>query len=141
VSGFLLDTNVVSELRKPDPNRNVVRWVSETDESLLYLSVLTLGEVRHGTTRLASGRRRARLEAWLQNDLRLRFRGRILIIDEAVVDRWGSISAAAAASGRPTPVVAALLAATAMQHDLTLVTRNESDITGTGVRVFNPWRD
>jgi predicted nucleic acid-binding protein len=139
VSGFLLDTNVLSELIRPKPDGNVVRWVEETDESVLFLSVLTLGEIRKGIERLRAGRRRGRLGSWLQVDLRSRFQDRILPIHEAIADRWGAISAMAAAKGKPVPVIDGLLAATALDHNLTLVTRNNSDVAGTGVPTLNPW--
>jgi predicted nucleic acid-binding protein len=139
VSGFLLDTNVVSELTRPKPDDKVVRWVEETDESILFLSVLTLGEIRKGVARLRAGHRRGRLESWLQVDLPSRFQGRILPIDEAIADRWGRISAIAAAKARPAPVIDGLLAATALHHNLTLVTRNTADVAGTGVPTLNPW--
>ncbi len=83
MSGFLLDTNVISELVKPKPDENVRRWTGETDESILFLSAVTLGEIRKGIDSLRPGTRRGRLESWLQVDLRARFRGRILPIDEA----------------------------------------------------------
>jgi predicted nucleic acid-binding protein len=140
VSGFLLDTNVVSELIRPAPDARVVRWADETDESLLFLSVLTLGEIRKGIMAVGKKARRGRLESWLASDLRSRFHGRILPVDEAVADCWGTIAAIAAARGRPVPVIDGLLAATAQHHNLTFVTRNDSDVAGTGVRVLNPWR-
>lgn len=139
MSGFLLDTNVLSELVKPKPDANVLRWIEETDESILFLSMLTLGEIRNGIARLGPGSRRGRLESWLQVDLRTRFLGRALSIDEAIADRWGAISADAAAKGKPVPVVDGLLAATALHHNLTLVTRDGSDVAGTGVSTVNPW--
>jgi toxin FitB len=139
VSGFLLDTNVVSELIKPKPDGNVRRWIEETDESILFLSVLTLGEIRNGIEGLRSGRRRGRLESWLQADLRSRFHDRILPIHEGIADRWGTITATAAAAGKPVPVIDGLLAATALHYNLTLVTRNGSDVAGTGVPTLNPW--
>jgi len=139
VSGFLLDTNVVSELVKPKPNPNVTRWTHSTDENLLYLSVLTLGEIRKGIASLPDAARRVKLEAWLAGDLVLRFSGRILPIDQAIADRWGRISGAAVARGTPLPVIDALLAATALQHDLTLVTRDTQHVQGTAVSSFNPW--
>ena len=139
MSGFLLDTNVLSELIKPKPDENVFRWVGETDESILFLSALTLGEIRKGIEILPQGRRRGRLETWLQVDLRQRFQDRILPIDDAVAVRWGAISAMAAARGKAVPIIAGLLAATALHHNLTLVTRNGSDVAGTGVATLNPW--
>ncbi len=141
MSGFLLDTNVVSEIARPHADANVVRWVDATDESLLFLSVLTLGEIRNGIERLRSGRRRGQLESWLQVELRARFRDRILPIDDEIAQRWGALAAAASAQGRPVPVIDGLLAATALHHNLTLVTRNESDVAGTGVPTLNPWSD
>jgi hypothetical protein len=139
VTGFLLDTSVISELIRPKPDDKVLRWIEETDESLLFLSVLTLGEIRNGVQRLRAGRRRGRLESWLQVDLPSRFLDRVLPIDAAIADRWGRISAIAAAKGKPVPVIDGLLAATAIHHNLTLVTRNSSDVSGTGVATLTPW--
>jgi predicted nucleic acid-binding protein len=139
MSGFLLDTNVLSELIKPKPDAKVVQWIEGTNESTLFLSVLTLGEIRNGIARLPSGARRGRLESWLRVDLRGRFQDRILPINEAIADRWGAISAVAAAQGKPLPVIDGLLAATALHHDLMVVTRNGSDAAATGVAILNPW--
>jgi predicted nucleic acid-binding protein len=139
VTGFLLDTNVIFELIRPEPDDQVRRWIEETDESILFLSVLTLGEIRNGVQRLRSGQRRGRLESWLQVDLPSRFQGRLLPIDTAIADRWGRVSAIAAAKGKPVPVIDGLLATTAIHHNLTLVTRNNSDVSGTGVPTLNPW--
>jgi predicted nucleic acid-binding protein len=140
VSGFLLDTNVISELVKPSPEANVTDWIDGTDESLLYLSVLTLGEIRRGIAALPQSRRRATLEAWLDKDLRTRFEGRILDIDQDVADRWGLLTAMARNKGTALPVIDGLLAATALGHNLTLVTRDRGQIPSMGVAVFNPWQ-
>ena len=140
MNGFLLDTNVISELIKSKPDGNVLRWIDETEETILFLSVLTLGEVRNGIERLNSGKRRGRLESWLTVDLRLRFQDRILTVNEAIAERWGALSATAAKKGRPVPVIDGLLAATALHHDLMLVTRNDTDVKGTGVATLNPWQ-
>ncbi|MBS1856949.1 MAG: type II toxin-antitoxin system VapC family toxin [Acidobacteria bacterium] len=140
MNGFLLDTNVISELIKPEPDGNVLRWISEADEALLFLSVLTLGEIRNGIEKLNPGKRRGRLESWLAVDLRLRFQERILTIDEGIAQRWGALSAMTAKKGRPVPVIDGLLAATALHHDLMLVTRDDVDVSGTGVPVVNPWQ-
>ena len=139
MTGFLLDANVVYELVKPKPDEKVRRWIEEADELILFLSVLTLGEIRNGVQRLRSGQRRGRLESWLQVDLPLRFQDRILPIGAAIADRWGRASAIAAARGKPVPVVDGLLAATAIHHNLTLATRNSADVSGTGVTTLNPW--
>ena len=141
MSGFLLDTNIISELVKPRPESGVTAWIEGTDESLLYLSVLTLGEIRRGIAALPQSRRRAALGAWLDKDLRARFDGRILIIDHEVADRWGLLSAAARNKDIALPVIDGLLAATAWEHNLTLVTRDTGQIPTMGVAVFNPWEN
>ncbi len=138
MSGFLLDTNVISELVRPRPEPRVKAWVAATDENLLYLSVLTLGEIRRGIASLKDASRRVALEAWLDSDLALRFAGRILPIDQGVADRWGRL-AAQAGSRAPLPVIDGLLAATALHHNLTFVTRDTKDVKATGVPLFNPW--
>jgi len=139
VSGFLLDTNVISELVKANPEPEVTRWIENTDETLLYLSVLTLGEIRKGISFLPQSRRRVALEAWLDHDLSLRFSDRILPVDKQVADRWGRIAGSAAAKKSPLPVIDGLFAATAQHHNLTLVTRNTTDIAAAGVPAFDPW--
>lgn len=136
MSGFLLDTNVVSELTRAKPEPKVIEWIGATDESLLYLSVLTLGEIRKGIAMQPDSSRRAKLEAWLASDLVLRFAGRILIVDQNVADRWGRITAEA---GQPVSVIDALLAATALEHNLAFVTRNTDDVAAFPVSTFNPW--
>lgn len=138
MSGFLLDTNVISELVRPRPEPKVKAWVAATDEDLLYLSVLTFGEIRKGIAALKDASRGVRLETWLEGDLAVRFAGRILAIDRAVAGRWGRLGAQAG-SKSPLPVIDGLLAATALHHNLTLVTRNTKDVAETGVPVFNPW--
>jgi predicted nucleic acid-binding protein len=141
VSGFLLDTNVISELVKPKPEHRVKNWLEGIDENLLYLSVLTIGEIRKGVAALPQSVRRADIEAWLEKDLRNRFAGRILPITEEIADRWGVIAGQAHAKKQAAPVIDGLLAATALHHNLTLVTRNVGDVAITGVNLFNPWED
>ena len=141
MSGFLLDTNIISELIKPRPEPKVAAWIEAADESLLYLSVLTLGEIRKGIAALPRTARRGQLEAWLASDLHARFSGRILPVDEAVADRWGLLTGEASRKGIRLPVIDGLLAATALSHNLTLVTRNATDMAATGVPTLNPWED
>jgi toxin FitB len=136
---FLLDTTVVSEWVKPAPDPGVVQWLSATDEDGIYLSVITLAEVRYGIERLDVGRRRARLEDWLQDELRERFSRRLIAVDERVADAWGRVVARCRAAGRPISVMDAFIAATAETAGLILVTRNESDFATAGIRVHNPW--
>jgi hypothetical protein len=138
--GFLLDTNVISELTKRRPNARVVAWIDATPEDSLYLSVTTLGEVRIGIEMLDDGNpARASLQTWLEHDLRERFAGRILDFDDVVAERWGRIEAAARKRRASLPTIDAQLSATALHFGLTLATRNTADVTATGVAVFNPW--
>jgi predicted nucleic acid-binding protein len=136
---FLLDTTVVSEWMKPAPNSGVIRWLAEVDEDRVFLSVITLAELRFGTERLASGARKSRLETWLREELPLRFEGRLLIIEAAIADTWGRLVSKCSAVGRPMGVMDAFFAATAEIHALTLVTRNVSDFTASGIPILNPW--
>jgi len=140
MSGFLLDTNCISELVRSKPEPRVLEWTEAADESLLYLSVLTLGEIRKGVATLPQGKRRSQLESWLELDLQARFSGRILSIDSAIADRWGMLSADAKRRGRPLSVIDGLLAATALHHNLTIVSRNVVDFEGTQTAVLNPWK-
>ena len=138
MTGFLLDTNVVSELIKPKPHRGVVSWVADADETLLHFSVLTLGEIRKGIVAQADAARRASLESWLSG-LASRFSERILPLDLAVADRWGHVTGICKAKGVTVPVIDGMLAATALHYDLIFVTRNVKDVQVTGVDTLNPW--
>jgi predicted nucleic acid-binding protein len=139
MSGFLLDTNCISELIRPRPDRRVMEWMEAANEASLYLSVLTLGEIRKGLTALPQGTRRTKYETWLEVDLKARFHGRILPVNADVADRWGLLTADAKRQGRPLPVIDGLLAATALHHILTVVSRNVSDFVSARVAVLNPW--
>jgi hypothetical protein len=136
---LLLDTNVVSEGMKPQPNAGVIAWMQTVDEDRVYISVVTLTELRYGIERLAAGGRRKRLEDWLQRELPLRFEGRILPIDETIADVSGRLVARSEAAGRPIEAMDAFLAATAEVHRLTLVTRNQSDFKAVLKTTLNPW--
>lgn len=132
---FLLDTNVVSELRRVNVNENVRAWFETVPSRSLYLSVLVVGEVRQGVERLSrkDAVQAARIERWLEA-LKMDYSDRILPISVAVAEVWGRLNAV-----RPLPVVDGLLAATAEVHGLTLVTRNTADVARTGVKLFNPF--
>jgi len=136
---FLLDTCVVSELARPEPHRLVAQWIRSESETRLYLSVLTMGELRKGIERLPESRKRKQIEAWLNNELRHRFSGRILAVDGEVAERWGLESAKAEQAGNPLPVVDGLLAATGLVHGMTVVPRNIRDMQRTGAKLWNPW--
>ena len=133
---YLIDTNVLSELRRKQPDPNVVAWMQARPRQSLFLSVLTLGEIRKGLERVEDAARKQSLLDWLEVELPNYFVGRLLTVDAHTADRWGRLMAQA---GRPLPAIDGLLAATAMQHDLTLVTRNIKDFAGLEVRLINPW--
>jgi predicted nucleic acid-binding protein len=135
---FLLDTNAVSEWVKPRPNPGLIGWMESTDEDRVFISVITLAELRYGVERMAAGSRRSRLEQWLRDELPLRFEGRILPVDVDVAEAWGTTLARSEAAGRPIGAMDAFLAATAEIRRLTLVTRNVSDFPLLKT-VLNPW--
>ena len=137
---YLIDTNVISELRRKQPDANVVAWFAARSTQSLYASVLTLGEIRKGIETLGSdsvdAARRQALCDWLDVDLPMFFLGRILSVDLPVAERWGHLQAQAR---RPLPAIDSLLAATALRHNLSLVTRNVRDFAGLGLNLINPW--
>lgn len=134
---YLLDTNVLSELRRKRPDAQVVQWVESRPGSVLYLSVLSVGEIRRGMEALAASRRRVALLDWLEVDLPAFFAGRLLPVDLAVAERWGRLLAHAT---RPLSAVDSLLAATALRYGLTMVTRNVRDFAFQGLEVVDPWQ-
>jgi predicted nucleic acid-binding protein len=133
---YLLDTNVLSELRRKTPDATVLEWFARRPASTLYLSVLTFGELRKGIEGVLDAKRRMALTDWLETDLPAFFTGRILPVDAQVADRWGRLLSAA---GRPMPAIDSLLAASAAQHGLSMVTRNSRDFADLGLDVINPW--
>ncbi len=133
---YLIDTNALSELRRKAPDPSVVDWFSQRPPATLHLSVLTLGEICKGIENISDEVRRQSLIDWLETDLPTFFTGRILPVDGAVADRWGRLCATA---GRPLPAIDSLLAATALKHNLVLVTRNVKDFAGLPIQTFNPW--
>ena len=138
---FLLDTNLVSEWTKPRPNPGVVTWLANADEDRVFISVVTIAELRHGVERLAIGRRRKRLNEWIEGELLFRFDERILPIDAATADAWGRIVAHREGLGRPIGTMDAFIAATAQVHKLTLATRNQTDFEASVAAVVNPWSE
>ena len=135
---YLLDTCVLSEYKKLTPNPKVVDWLESQSDDLLFLSVLTIGELEKGIVKMPVSKRKSDLEAFVQT-LLVRFDRRILGLDTATLRRWGTISGLLEAQGRPIPVIDSLMAATALEHELTIVTRNEEDFTPAGVKVLNLW--
>ncbi len=139
MNAFLLDTNIPSELIRARPNPLVANWVYSQDEQSLYLSVMSIGELRRGFSTLPPGQRREALEVWFEIDLLRRFGGRILPVTYSIADRWGALDGNCQLKGTPLNTADGLIAATALEHDLTVVTRNVKDFAGLGAAVFNPW--
>ena len=138
---FLLDTNVLSEVQRPAPDMKVLGWLDAVDEDRVFISVASTAELRRGIALMDDGRRRTALAAWLANDLPSRFAERMLPIDHAVAERWGDLMARSRRSGVALTVMDGFFAATALAHDLTLVTRNVRDFAEFGVSLHNPWDD
>ena len=135
---YLLDTNVISEHSRPRPSAQVLAWLRTLPIEEQFLSVLSVGEIRNGVERLVDERKRERLRLWLERDLHDLFGDRLLAVTAMIADRWGRLRAEVR---RSVPTIDSLLAATALQHDLRLVTRNEQDFTGyPGLVVVNPWK-
>lgn len=133
---YLLDTNVLSESMRTRPELKVLNWLSDRPSHQCFVSVLTLGEIRNGATAHADAARRKKLTDWLENTLTPWFDGRTIDIDTEVADRWGRLRAEA---GRPLAIVDSLLAASALTHGLTLVSRDTGFETIPGLQSFNPW--
>ena len=136
---YLLDTCVLSEFTRRKPEEKVVRWLERVEETRLFLSAITIGEIQRGVARLPESARKTELLAWMNNGLLERFRSRILPLDEQTLFLWGSLTARAELAGQPMPVMDSLIAASALQHNLILVTRNVTDFMPCGVQLFNPW--
>ena len=138
MNGYLIDTNCISELMRVSPDQRVVRWFSSANEESLYLSVLTIGEIRKGIANIPSGKRREILSTWLDS-LKERFAGRIVPVNDLVAEHWGHLSADAKRKGTPVGVIDGLIAATAIEYDFTVVSRNIDDFSHVPVSVLNPW--
>jgi predicted nucleic acid-binding protein len=136
---YLLDTNVVSEATRKRPDPGVVDFLRVQSPGVLFLSALTIGEVEWGIENVSDTARRAALRQWLSRDLLPAYTGRLLPIDEGVMLTWARMALATGRKPKQLPCMAALLAATALHHALTLVTRNTADFEGFGVPLVNPW--
>ncbi|MEI7639005.1 MAG: type II toxin-antitoxin system VapC family toxin [Syntrophus sp. (in: bacteria)] len=136
---YLLDTCVISEVVKKEPHPAVIRWLDTGDEGRMYLSVLTLGELIKGITKLPIGEKREKLQSWVRNDLAVRFGARLVEIDTEIARAWGMLLGEAEKRGEKLPVIDSLIAVSASVHDLIVVTRNVQDMARCQARVFNPW--
>ncbi|MGB8888888.1 MAG: type II toxin-antitoxin system VapC family toxin [Candidatus Korobacteraceae bacterium] len=139
MTGFLLDTNVPSELTRPKPEPDVIQWLDDADDLRLFISVVSLGEIFKGITVLPEGKRRQQLQQWVDETLLPWFDGRILPVSESVAERWGVLAGECQLTGRPLNVADGLTAATALEHGLTVVTRNVKDFSNLGVSVLDLW--
>lgn len=137
--GFLLDTNIPSELMRQRPEPRVTGWVADQDISVLFLSVVTIGELETGFTTMQDAARRTRLEQALQRHLEILFPGRVLPVTQPIAVRWGRLDGMRQLSGRPLSAPDGMIAATALEHGLTVVTRNVKDFEQLGVSILNPW--
>jgi len=136
---YLLDTCVISELIKKNPDPNVLRWISDEEEAALYLSVLTFGEIHKGIEKLPQSKKKEQLHKWVNSDLCERFKNRIINLDLAVATKWGEIQGQAELAGRPMSLIDGLISATGISYDLIVVTRNTTDMEQSGVSLINPW--
>ena len=139
MKGYLVDTNIPSELSHDQPDARVTAFLRSVDKRSLFLSVMTIGEICKGIASLPYSRRRTSLQDWLDVDVRAWYAGRILPVTESIAERWGHLASAAKQEGLTLAVVDGVIAATALHHDLTVVTRNVRDFAGLGVEILNPW--
>ena len=138
---YLLDTCVISEYTRREPNRKIVQWVDELDESNLFLSAITIGEIKKGIELLPTdSRRKQALAIWLNSELLKRFSGRIYPVTVEVMLHWGSLYARLESSGQTVSTLDSLIAATALSHHAVLVTRDEGHFRPIGVEIINPWK-
>ncbi|NJN16126.1 MAG: type II toxin-antitoxin system VapC family toxin [Oscillochloris sp.] len=137
---YLLDTNVISELISKQPNRAVLDWLDQLDPQAVYLSAITLGEIRKGIEKLPLSERRATVMQWLETDLLIRFAGKIADLNTAVMLTWGEMVGQLELAARPMPAIDSLIAAIVRQGNFVLVTRNDADFQHTGITVMNPWK-
>lgn len=136
---YILDTCVISELVKPLPNENVLEWIEKQSEDNLYLSVITIGEIQKGISKLTESNKKTNLQTWLDNDLKFRFESRILPVDEKIAKEWGKIKGISEKAGNKIPVIDSMIAATGLFHKMVIVTRNINDMQISGLEIFNPW--
>lgn len=138
---YILDTNVISELIAPKPNSNVTRWIEGVDSDHVFISVITVGELKKGIDKLPDSKGKEMLDQWLREELLVRFQDHLLSIDTDTMLLWGSLNARLETMGRPISAVDGLLAATAIQYRYTLVTRNSAHFVNTGILLYNPWEE
>ncbi len=137
---YLLDTCVISEFVARQPNEKVVSWLAQLEPDAVFLSVITLGEIQKGIDKLPASQRKEELRLWLKDDLLVRFHDRLLPLQAGEMLTWGTLISKVEAKGTPMPLIDSLIAATALHHDLVVVTRDEEDFAPSGARLLNPWK-
>jgi len=137
---YLLDTCVISEIIKPKPDKNVISWLTNQDESELFLSVLTFGEIEKGIEKAPDKVRKKKLKLWVEEDLKQRFEGRVLPIDLKTTTQWGSLQGKSEQAGKPMPAIDGLIAVSGLVNNCIVVTRNTSDMEQSTVELFDPWK-
>jgi tRNA(fMet)-specific endonuclease VapC len=137
---YLLDTCVISELVAKQSNARVLEWIDSVDPDGVYLSVITIGEIAKGIEKLPNSKRKQALNDWLENELLIRFQENLIELDVNILIQWGQLNAELESNGQKMPAIDSLIAATALNRGLILVTRNVPDFDGTGVEILNPWK-
>lgn len=136
---YLLDTCVISEFTRRQPNQSVIDWIDSIDEEKLFISVISVGEIQRGIERLPNSHRKTELLVWMNNGLLQRFSARMIVIDAPTMFMWGSLTARLETAGQPMGVMDSLITASALQNNLIVATRNIADFLPSGVQVINPW--
>lgn len=136
---YLLDTCVLSELIKPNPDKNVISWIKNISEDDMYVSVLTFGELEKGIEKAQDLIRKKKFQLWVQQDLKERFEERVIDINIKVATRWGIVQGKAEMEGRPMSAINGLIAVSGLVHDCTVITRNIDDMKQSGADLLNPW--
>ena len=136
----LLDTCVISELVAKQPSGKVIEWIDNIEQESVYLSVITIGKIYKGIEKLPESKRKVNLQKWFNDELLIRFRGKILAVDTSVMLVWGELTGRLEVEGKRMPAIDSLIAAIAIHNNCSLVTRNEDDFKYTGLTIVNPWK-
>ena len=136
---YLLDTNALSEVFKKSPNKNVVQWLDLTNEDEQYISVLTIAEIQKGISKLDRSKRKNEMQLWFDH-VRTRYHSRILSLEPNTAEIWGNLVGELERHGRILPLIDSFIAAIALEHDLTVVTRNTADFSAAKVATLNIWK-
>ena len=137
---YLLDTCVISELVAKQPSEKVIDWIDNIEQESVYLSVITIGEIYKGIEKLPESKRKINLQKWLNDELIIRFRGKILLVDTNVMLVWGELTGRLDIEGKRMPAIDSLIAAIAIHNNCSLVTRNEDDFKNVALSIINPWK-